>query len=79
MARPAVRATHLRGDQLAVTVHGGAELFELSGPARGELRQAMLDRYLPGQGAAFETWLDRERPIGARIMAEKLFTFSLDR
>ena len=46
-ARPAVSATHLPGEELAVTVHGRAELFDLPGPARGELRQAMLDHYLP--------------------------------
>jgi hypothetical protein len=75
--RPAVSATHLPGDELAVTVHGRAELFEVSDPLRPELRQAMLDTYLPKQGPAFETWLDREDPIGARIVADKMFTFSL--
>src|SRR5229473_4003368 len=49
-ARPAVSATHLPGEELAVTVHGRADLFELSDPARAELRQAMLDPYLPLQG-----------------------------
>jgi hypothetical protein len=77
-ARPAVSALHLPGDNLAVTVHGRAELFELSDPAHRDLRQAMLDEYLPKQGPAFETWLDSEDPIGARIIAEKMFTFSLD-
>lgn len=78
-ARPAVSAIHLPGEELAVTVHGLAELFEVSDPARGELRRAMLDYYLPRQGPAFETWLDREDPIGARIEAGKMFTFGLER
>src|SRR5947208_6396770 len=39
-ARPAVSATHLPGDELAVTVHGRAELCELRDAAGGELRQA---------------------------------------
>ncbi len=77
-ARPAVSATYLPSEELAVTVHGRAELFEFSDPAHGELRQAMLDYYLPKQGPAFEAWLDRADPIGARIAAEKMFTFSLD-
>jgi hypothetical protein len=77
--RPAVSAVHLPGDELAVTVHGRAEIFELSDPAHGELRQAMLDEYLPKQGPAFETWLDGEDAIGARIVADKMFTFSLER
>jgi len=61
-----VSATHLRGEALAITVHGTAEL-----------RQAMLDHYLPLQGRAFEEWEDEEDPIGARISAEKMFTFRL--
>jgi len=75
-ARPAVSATHLPGEQLAVTVHGHAELFDLSGPAGAELRQAMLDYYVPRQGPQFETWLEEIDAIGARIAADRMFTFS---
>lgn len=75
--RPAVSATYLPGENLALTVHGRAELFDVNDPARGELRQAMLDHYLPLQGSAFEAWLDQENPIGARIAADRMFTFSL--
>jgi nitroimidazol reductase NimA-like FMN-containing flavoprotein (pyridoxamine 5'-phosphate oxidase superfamily) len=75
-ARPAVSATHLPGEELAVTVHGRAELFDLRDPAHGELRQAMLDHYLPRHGPAYETWLDQLDAVGARIAAEKMFTFS---
>ncbi|MDX6340779.1 MAG: hypothetical protein QOH87_917 [Trebonia sp.] len=75
-ARPGVSATYLAGEELAVTVHGRAELFELSGPAGGELRQAMLDHYLPTQGPAFETWLDQADSVAARIAADKMFTFA---
>jgi Pyridoxamine 5'-phosphate oxidase len=76
-ARPAVSATHLPGEHLAVTVHGRAELFDLPDPVGGELRQAMLDYYLPRQGPEFETWLDRANPIAACIVAEKMFTLSM--
>jgi hypothetical protein len=76
--RPAVSAVHLPGDELAVTVHGRAELFEISDPAHPDLRQAMLDEYLPKQGPAFEAWLEAEDALGARIMAEKMFTFALE-
>ena len=65
-ARPAVSATHVPGEELAVTVHGLAELFKLSDRAHVELREAMLDWYLPKQGPEFETWLNSEDPIGAR-------------
>ena len=75
-ARPAVSATHLPGEELAVTVHGRAELFDLNGPDGRELRQAMLDHYLPRQGPSFETWLDEADALGARIDAARMFTFA---
>ncbi len=77
-ARPAVSATHLPGEELAVTVHGRAELFDIGDRSHGELRQAMLDHYLPLQGPAFETWLDQADAVGARIAADKIFTFSMN-
>jgi hypothetical protein len=76
-ARPGVSATYLAGEQFAVTVHGRAELFDLADPARGELRQAMLDHYLPVQGPEFETWLDGAGSVAARIAADKMFTFAM--
>src|SRR6478752_4424419 len=57
-ARPAVSATHIAGEHLAVTMHGTAEVFAVSDPERPELRQAMLDHYRPIQGPDFERWLD---------------------
>jgi len=74
--RPGVSATYLPGENLALTVHGQADLFDVNDPARGELRQAMLDHYLPLQGPGFETWLDQADAVGARIIAEQMFTFS---
>jgi hypothetical protein len=59
-------------------VHGRGELFDVSDPDHSELRQAMLNHYLPKQGPAFEEWLDREDPVGARIAAKKIFTFHED-
>jgi hypothetical protein len=50
----------------------------VSDPAHGELRQAMLDHYLPRQGPAFEAWLDAEDAIGAHIVAEKMFTLGME-
>lgn len=76
--RPGVSATYLPAEELAVTVHGRAELFEVNDPDTPELRRAMLDYYLPKQGPAFETWLDRADAIGARISAAKVFTFHLE-
>ena len=75
--RPAVSATHLPGEDLAVTVHGRAERFAIDDPAFGELRQAMLDEYLPKQGPSFEAWLDHADAVGARIVPAKMFCFHL--
>jgi general stress protein 26 len=77
-ARPAVSATHLPGEELAVTVHGRAELLELRDPAAAELRQAMLDWYVPRQGPEFESWLDALDAVAARIEPAKMFTFSMN-
>jgi hypothetical protein len=77
-ARPAVSATYLPDEGLAVTAHGRAELFELTDEGRGGLRQAMLDHYLPSQGPEFEAWLDEADAVGARIEADKLFTFRME-
>jgi general stress protein 26 len=76
-ARPAVSATHLPGEELAVTVHGRAELVDMRDPVAAELRRAMLDWYVPRQGPEFETWLDALDAVAARIEPEKMFTFAM--
>ncbi len=76
-ARPAVSATHLPGEELAVTVHGRAELLDLRDPAAAELRQAMLDWYVPRQGPEFESWLNALDAVAARIEPAKMFTFAM--
>jgi Pyridoxamine 5'-phosphate oxidase len=76
-ARPAVSATYLPSAELAVTAHGRARLFGLRDPEGLELRQAMLDHYLPLQGPSFQEWLDGDESIVcARIEADKMFTFN---
>jgi general stress protein 26 len=76
-ARPAVSASHLPGEDLAVTVHGRAEIVQMKDRACSELRRAMLDEYLPKEGPSFEEWLDNSTALGARIQPEKIFTFHL--
>jgi uncharacterized pyridoxamine 5'-phosphate oxidase family protein len=75
--RPSLSFTHLSGEELAITVHGHAELFDIMSPDHPQLRQAMLDHYLSTQGPAFQEWLDGSQAIGARVTAEKIFTFRL--
>ena len=75
--RPQVSATHLPDDSLAVTVHGRAERHDLRSDACADLRQAMLEHYLPIQGHTFARWLDEVDAVGGRIVPAKLFTFAM--
>jgi uncharacterized pyridoxamine 5'-phosphate oxidase family protein len=71
--RPQVSATHLPGEELAVTVHGRAVPVEFD---RGEFRQALLDVYVPRYGDRWEKFLDSGVAY-ARIDAERMFTFHM--
>jgi nitroimidazol reductase NimA-like FMN-containing flavoprotein (pyridoxamine 5'-phosphate oxidase superfamily) len=77
-ARPHVSATHVPGDELAVSVHGRAAFVDFDGREGRALRQAMLDHYVPLQGPQFEEWLDELSAVAARIDADKMFTFHAD-
>jgi hypothetical protein len=75
--RPQISAMHLPGEELSITVHGRATLFDANDPVTPELRNAMLAHYLPLQGPSFEEWLDNTNPVGARIDARKMFAFCM--
>jgi Pyridoxamine 5'-phosphate oxidase len=72
-ARPHVSATHLPGEELAVTVHGRAERADTR--PGSPLRAALLEIYTPRYGADWERFLD-SGPIYARITPDRMFTFS---
>jgi uncharacterized pyridoxamine 5'-phosphate oxidase family protein len=72
--RPQVSATHLPGEELAVTVHGRAIPVDVK---EGEFRQALLDIYVPRYGPEWEKFLD-SGVVYARIDAERMFTFAFD-
>lgn len=76
-ARPHVSATHLPGEELAVTVHGRAIGVDIGDPANVEFRQTLLDVYVPRYGDAWEQFLD-SGVVYARIEAERMFTFEMD-
>jgi nitroimidazol reductase NimA-like FMN-containing flavoprotein (pyridoxamine 5'-phosphate oxidase superfamily) len=73
-ARPQVSATHLPGEELAVTVHGRAVPIDVRDPAQAGFRQALLDIYVPRYGTEWESFLDSGVAY-ARIEAERMFTF----
>ncbi len=75
-ARPQVSATHLPGEELAVTVHGRATPVDVRAEDGAQLRQTLLDIYLPRYG---DEWLEvLDGGAFARIDAERMFTFHLD-
>jgi nitroimidazol reductase NimA-like FMN-containing flavoprotein (pyridoxamine 5'-phosphate oxidase superfamily) len=76
-ARPQVSATHLPGEELAVTVHGRAVPLDVKAEEGAELRQALLDIYVPRYGPEWEhDFLDRGS-LYARIDAERMFAFHM--
>ncbi len=72
--RPAVSASHLPGEHLAVTVHGVAEPIDVADPEHAEFRQVLLDLYVPRFGEEWASLLDAGA-VYARIRADKIFTF----
>jgi Pyridoxamine 5'-phosphate oxidase len=74
-ARPAVSATHLPGEELAVTVHGRAIGVDVRGDDGAGFRQTLLDIYVPRYGPRWEEEFLDSGPIYARIEAERMFTF----
>ena len=75
-ARPQVSATHLPGEELAVTLHGRAVELDMKAPANAGFRQTVLDVYTPRYGTEWEQFLDSQTTY-ARIDAERMFTFSM--
>ncbi|HWE10079.1 MAG TPA: pyridoxamine 5'-phosphate oxidase family protein [Solirubrobacteraceae bacterium] len=78
--RPRVSATHLPGEDLAVTVHGTAVPIDIRAPEHAGFRRALLDIYVPRYGPEWESdFLDSPppTPVYARIDAERMFTFAM--
>jgi nitroimidazol reductase NimA-like FMN-containing flavoprotein (pyridoxamine 5'-phosphate oxidase superfamily) len=74
--RPWVSASHLPGEELAVTVHGRAVEVDVSDPEQAGVRRALLDVYVPRYGEEWEKFLD-SGPTYARIDADRMFTFHM--
>jgi nitroimidazol reductase NimA-like FMN-containing flavoprotein (pyridoxamine 5'-phosphate oxidase superfamily) len=75
--RPWVSATHLPGEELSVTVHGRAAPVDIKSPEAADVRQALLDVYVPLYGEGWAAFLD-SGPVYARIDPERMFTFHMD-
>jgi nitroimidazol reductase NimA-like FMN-containing flavoprotein (pyridoxamine 5'-phosphate oxidase superfamily) len=75
-ARPQVSATHVPGEELAVTVHGRATRVDVQAAEQAGLRTTLLEVYVPRYGPEWEEFLD-SGPVYARIDAERMFTFAM--
>jgi uncharacterized pyridoxamine 5'-phosphate oxidase family protein len=75
--RPQVSATHLPGEELAVTVHGRAVAVDIRSEAAAAFRQTLLDIYVPRYGPQWETDFLDSGPAYARIDAERMFAFHM--
>jgi pyridoxamine 5'-phosphate oxidase-like protein len=83
-ARPQVSATHLPGEEFAVTVHGRAVPVDVRAPEGAGLRETLIEVYVPRYGAEWvDGFLDGGEsgpdgaPTYARIEAERMFTFAM--
>lgn len=74
--RPAVSATHLPGEELAVTVHGKAAPVDVGSPEHADFRETLLEVYVPRYGEDWEKFLDSGVAY-ARIEAERMFTYRI--
>jgi hypothetical protein len=84
-ARPYVSATHLPGEEFAVTLHGTAVPVDIRAPEGAAFKQALLEVYVPRYGPEFEAFLNGgaggpeppRPPVYARIDAERMFTIQV--
>jgi hypothetical protein len=75
-ARPDVSATHVPGEEFAVTVHGRAVPVDIAPAGDTAFRQALLDVYVPRYGPQWVEFLD-SGPTYTRIDAQRMFTFQM--
>ncbi|MBS1878753.1 MAG: pyridoxamine 5'-phosphate oxidase family protein [Actinobacteria bacterium] len=74
--RPDVSATHLPGEELAVTVHGRAVPVDVNAAEGAELREVLLGIYVPRYGEEWAEMLE-SGAIYWRIEAERIFGFQM--
>ena len=77
-ARPHVSATHLPGEEFAVTVHGQAVFVDISSTEAAGFRQTLIDTYVPRYGPEWVSNFLDAGPVYARIDAERMFTFRMN-
>ena len=78
---PAVSATWLPDETTQLTVHGEVEIVPFGDARTAELRQAMLDHYVPIAGPEWARFIDEREDEGAvafRVVARRAFGYDRD-
>jgi nitroimidazol reductase NimA-like FMN-containing flavoprotein (pyridoxamine 5'-phosphate oxidase superfamily) len=75
--RPGVSATHLPGEELAITVHGRATPVDVHADKGSGFRRTLLEVYVPRYGPDWEKEFLDSGPVYARIDADRMFTFAM--
>ena len=76
-SRPHVSATHVPGEELAITVHGRAVPVDIHADEGSGFRRALLEIYLPRYGPDWEEEFLDSGPVYARIEPDRMFTFAM--
>jgi len=77
----AVSATWLPDERTQLIVHGNAEVLPFGDARAAELREAMLEYYVPREGDEWAKYLDdfvAEGAVAFRIAARKVFAYHRD-
>jgi hypothetical protein len=74
--RPHVSASHVPGEEFAVTVHGRAVPIDVRAGQEAGFRQTLLEIYEPRYGSQWEEFLD-SGPVYARIDADRMFALAV--
>ena len=69
--RPQVSASHTVGEELAVVVHGRAEMIDVWSEEHAGFRSLLIETY----GPDWEDWAPKQGAFYARIEAKRMFTF----
>ncbi len=77
VARPQVSASHTRGEELSIVVHGTAHLFSFKDPAESAFRDYANEVYLPRYGDMWTEMTDSGDVFSARIEPRRMFTFRM--
>ena len=74
--RPQVSATHVPGEEFAVTVHGRAAPIDVRAHKEAGFRRTLLEIYEPLYGPRWEEFLN-SGPLYARIDADRMFALAI--